>query len=121
VLAVEDGPTLTHGGMPVGAAALAARRWGGTLVDPRPYARGSLREIFDRYPALGPVLPAMGYSAAQLAELGATIDAVPCDLVLLGTPADLRRGLAIRHPVQRVGYEVEELGGPTFDELLAGL
>jgi predicted GTPase len=121
VLAVEDGPTLTHGGMPVGAAALAARRWGGTLVDPRPYARGSLREIFDRYPALGPVLPAMGYSAAQLAELGATIDAVPCDVVLLGTPADLRRGLAIRHPVQRVGYEVEERGGPTFDELLAGL
>ncbi len=121
VLAVEDGPTLTHGGMPVGAAALAARRWGGTLVDPRPYARGSLREVFDRYPALGPVLPAMGYSAAQLAELGATIDAVPCDLVLLGTPADLRRGLAIRHSVQRVRYEVEEVGGPTFDELLAGL
>ncbi len=121
VLAVEDGPTLTHGGMPVGAAALAAGRWGGTLVDPRPYARGSLREVFDRYPALGPVLPAMGYSAAQLAELGATIDAVPCDLVLLGTPADLRRGLTIRHPVQRVHYEVEELGGPTFDELLAGL
>jgi predicted GTPase len=121
VLAVEDGPTLTHGGMPVGAAALAAGRWGGTLVDPRPYARGSLREVFDRYPALGPVLPAMGYSAAQLAELGATIDAVPCDLVLLGTPADLRRGLTIRHPVQRVRYEVEELGGPTFDELLAGL
>ncbi len=121
VLAVEDGPTLTHGGMPVGAAALAARRWGGILVDPRPYARGSLREVFDRYPALGPVLPAMGYSAAQLAELGATIDAVPCDLVLLGTPADLRRGLTIRHPVQRVRYEVEELGGPTFDELLAGL
>jgi predicted GTPase len=121
VLAVEDGPTLTHGGMPVGAAALAARRWGGILVDPRPYARGSLREVFDRYPALGPVLPAMGYSAAQLAELGATIDAVPCDLVLLGTPADLRRGLTIRHPVQRVRYEVEELGGPTFEELLAGL
>ncbi len=121
VLAVEDGPTLTHGGMPVGAAALAARRWGGTLVDPRPYARGSLSEVFARFPALGPVLPAMGYSAAQLAELGATIDAVPCDVVLLGTPADLRRGLTIRHPVQRVGYEVEERGGPTFDELLAGL
>jgi predicted GTPase len=119
VLAVEDGPTLTHGGMPLGAAALVTERIGGTLVDPRPYARGSLRDVFEAHPALGPVLPAMGYSPAQLADLEATIDAVPCDLVLLGTPADLRRGLHIRHAVQRAQYRVEEACGPSFAELLA--
>jgi predicted GTPase len=108
VLAVDDGPTLTHGGMPAGAAELAARQLGATLVDPRPYARGSLREAFTTYPALGPVLPALGYSPAQIAELAATIDAVPCDLVLLGTPVDLRRSLTVRHPVVRVRYAVEE-------------
>ncbi len=121
VLAVEDGPTLTHGGMTIGAAALAVERAGGTLVDPRPYARGSLRHVFDAYPALGPVLPAMGYSPSQLADLESTINAVPCDLVLLGTPADLRRGLRIRHAVQRVHYRVEEVGELSFAELLAGL
>jgi predicted GTPase len=121
VLAVEDGPTLTHGGMPTGAAALAARRLGATLVDPRPHARGSLMEVFLRYPGLGPVLPAMGYGAAQMADLEATIDAVPCDVVLLGTPVDLRRSLRLRHPAARVTYEVEEAGGPSFEELLAGL
>jgi predicted GTPase len=121
VLAVEDGPTLTHGGMPLGAAALVTERLGGTLVDPRPYARGSLLPLFEAYPALGPVLPAMGYSPAQLADLEATINAVRCDLVLLGTPADLRRGLRIQHPVQRAHYRVEEVGGPSFEELLADL
>jgi predicted GTPase len=118
VLAVEDGPTLTHGGMTMGAASLAVERLGGTLVDPRPYARGSLRAVFTAYPALGPVLPAMGYSASQLADLEATINAVPCDLVLLGTPADLRRALRLRHPVQRARYRVEEVGSPSFAELL---
>jgi predicted GTPase len=121
VLAVEDGPTLTHGGMPLGAAALVSERLGGTLVDPRPYAHGSIIQVFDAYPTLGPVLPAMGYSPDQLADLEATINAVPCDLVLLGTPADLRRGLRIRHPVQRAHYRVEEAGGPSFAELLADL
>jgi predicted GTPase len=121
VLAVEDGPTLTHGGMRLGAAALVTERTGGTLVDPRPYARGSLRAVFETYPTLGPVLPAMGYSPTQLADLEATINAVPCDLVLLGTPADLRRGLSIRHPVQRAHYRVEEAGALTFAELLADL
>jgi predicted GTPase len=121
VLAVEDGPTLTHGGMPRGAAALATLRWGGTLVDPRPYVRGSLAAVFRAFPALGPVLPAMGYDPSQLAELEATINAVPCDLVLLGTPADLRRGLRLSHPVARVDYRVEEVGPPSFGELLAGL
>ena len=121
VLAVEDGPTLTHGGMPSGAAELAARALGATLVDPRPHARGSLREVFAQYPGLGPVLPAMGYSAGQMADLQATIDAVPCDAVLLGTPIDLRRSLTVRHPVTRVRYRAEAIGRPDFEELLAGL
>ena len=109
VLAVEDGPSVTHGGLPTGAAELVARREGGVLVDPRPYAQGSLRRVFEEYSTLGPVLPAMGYSATQLAELQATIDAVPCDLVLLGTPVDLRRSLRVRHPLARVRYELEEV------------
>jgi len=121
VLAVDDGPTLTHGGMPAGAAELAARRFGATLVDPRPYARGSLREVFARYPGLGPVLPAVGYGPAQLADLQATIDAVPCDLVLLGTPVDLRRSLTVRHPVVRVRYRLEEAGPLALEDVLAGV
>jgi predicted GTPase len=121
VLAVDDGPTLTHGGMPAGAAELAARRAGAILVDPRPHARGALREVFRAYPALGPVLPAVGYGPAQLADLRATIDAVPCEVVLLGTPIDLRRSFALRQPVVRVTYEVEEAGGPSFEALLEGL
>ncbi|MBI3029286.1 MAG: GTPase [Candidatus Rokubacteria bacterium] len=121
VLAVEDGPTLTHGGMPTGAAELAARRLGARLVDPRPHARGSILKVFEQYPALGPVLPAMGYGAGQIAELEATINAVPCDLVLLGTPIDLSRSLTLRHPVARVRYRIEEVGHPDFDEILRGL
>ncbi len=121
VLAVEDGPTLTHGGMPTGAAELAAKSLGATLVDPRPYARGSIRKVYEAYPALGYVLPAMGYGAEQIAELEAMINAVPCDLVLLGTPIDLSRSLTLRHPVARVRYRIEEVGHPDFDEILAGL
>jgi predicted GTPase len=107
--------------MPVGAAELAACRAGAELVDPRPYARGSLRELFTVYPALGRVLPAVGYGPAQLADLQATIDAVPCDLVLLGTPVDLRRTLAVRAPLLRVRYDVEEAVGGSFAEVLAGV
>jgi predicted GTPase len=121
VLAVDDGPTLTHGGMPAGAAQLAARDLGATLVDPRPYARGSLREVFASYPRLGPVLPAMGYGKSQIGELEATIDATPCDVVLVGTPLDLRRSLAVRHPVVRARYEAEECGAVTFDDVLGDL
>ena len=121
VLAVEDGPTLTHGGMPAGAAELAAKSLGATLVDPRPHARGSILKVFEAYPALGPVLPAMGYSTEQIGELEATINAVPCDLVLLGTPIDLSRSLTLRHPVARVRYRIEEVGHPNFDEILRGL
>jgi predicted GTPase len=121
VLAIDDGPTLTHGGLPAGAAELAARRVGAILVDPRPYAQGSLRTAFDAYPTLGPVLPALGYGARQLADLRATIEAVPCDAVLVGTPVDLGRLLALRQPVIRVRYEVEAVGRPGFEEILAGL
>jgi len=118
VLAVDDGPTLTHGGMPSGAAEIVARRAGAVLVDPRPFAVGEIAAVFRRYPALGPVLPSMGYGRAQLADLEATIAAVPCDVVLLGTPLDLRRSLRIRQPVARVRYELEECGGPSVESLL---
>jgi predicted GTPase len=117
VLAVEDGPTLTHGGMPVGAAQMAARRLGATLVDPRPYARGSIAAVYAQYPHLGPVLPAMGYGPAQLADLAATIDAVPCDVILLGTPIDLGRSLRVSRPIRRVRYEAEATG-PSFEDIL---
>jgi predicted GTPase len=121
VLAVDDGPTLTHGGLPAGAAELAARRHGARLVDPRPYARGSLRVAFESYPALGPVLPALGYDPAQRADLRATIEAVPSDLVLSGTPVDLVRVLGLSRPVLRVRYEVEDAGMPDLEQVLAGL
>ena len=121
VLAVDDGPTLTHGGMPSGAAELAARALGATLVDPRPYARGSLRDVFAAYPRLGPVLPAMGYGKTQLRELEATIDATPCDAVLVGTPLDLRRSLKVRHPIVRARYEAEVCGPVTFADVLGDL
>ena len=121
VLAVDDGPTLTHGGMPSGAAQLAAQRLGATLVDPRPYACGSLRDVFARHPRLGPVLPAMGYGKTQIGELEATIDATPCDIVLVGTPLDLRRSLSVRHPVVRARYEAEACGPVTFADVLGGL
>jgi predicted GTPase len=121
VLAVDDGPTLTHGGMRAGAAELAAHRAGAVLVDPRPYARGSVSAVFAEHPTLGPVLPAVGYGPAQLEDLRATIDAVPCDVVLLGTPVDLRRAFTVHPPVRRVHYEVEEAGGSSLEAVLAGL
>jgi len=112
VLAVEDGPTVTHGGMAYGAAALAAKRYGAAaLADPRPYARGSLAEAYRKHTHLGSLLPALGYSAGQLEELRQAIDDTPCDLVLVGTPVDLKTLLGFRRPAIRVRYEVEELGG----------
>jgi predicted GTPase len=121
VLAVEDGPSVTHGGLPAGAAELVARREGAILVDPRPHAQGSLGRVYDEYPTLGRVLPAMGYGAHQLAELQETIDAIPCDLVVLGTPVDLRRSLRVRHPVARVRYELEEVTPGDLQAALASL
>jgi len=119
VLVVEDGPTLTHGGMSYGAGTLVARRYGAAeLVDPRPFAVGSLRGVFAAYPHLGPVLPSTGYGEAQIRELAATIAAVPCDLVLVASPVDLRRLIAIRQPAARVSYAFEEIGIPQLPALL---
>jgi predicted GTPase len=112
VLVVEDGPSLSHGGMSYGAGVVAARRFGAAeLVDPRPYAVGSLQRVFEDYPHLGPVLPAMGYSREQLRDLAATLEAVPCDLILCATPVDLRRLLSLATPLRMVHYEFIELDG----------
>jgi predicted GTPase len=112
VVVLEDGPTLTHGGMPYGAGVVAARRFGAArLVDPRPVAVGSIREIFERYPALEPLVPAMGYGAAQIEELQATLNAVDADLVLSATPIDLTRLMTLDTPITRVRYELAEAGG----------
>jgi predicted GTPase len=119
VLAVEDGPTLTHGDMSFGAGILAARKFGASeIIDPRPYAVGSIREAFQRYPKTGAVLPALGYGAKQIAELEATINAAPVDLVLIATPIDLRRIVKIKHPTVRVRYELKEIGQPTLADIL---
>ncbi len=121
VLVVEDGPTLTHGEMSYGAGTVAARRFGAAeLVDPRPYAVGSIAEAFEKYPQMGPLLPAVGYGKRQIEELEETINATPCDLVLVATPIDLRRVLKhIKHPVDRVRYELQEIGRPTLEDVLA--
>ena len=122
VLVVEDGPTLTHGEMPYGAGVVAARQCGAAkLIDPRPYAVGSIRGTYERYTHLNSLLPAMGYSAMQRHELEATIAATPCDLVLIATPIDLARVIKIDKPSVRVTYEVEELTKPGLSEKLATL
>ncbi len=109
VLVVEDGPTLTHGEMRYGAGHIAARRFGASaIVDPRPYAVGTIRTTFEQYRHLTDVLPAMGYGAAQMRDLEQTINAVPCDAVLIGTPIDLGRVLRLNKPAVRVTYELEE-------------
>jgi len=120
VLVVEDGPTLTHGEMPYGAGVVAARQGeAAELVDPRPYAVGSIRGTFERYRHLTNLLPAMGYSAMQKHELEETIRRTPCDLVLIATPIDLARVIKLDKPNLRVTYEVEELTKPGLAELLA--
>lgn len=119
VLVVEDGPTITHGEMAYGAGWVAATRNGAAeIVDPRPYLAGNLAATFAQYPQIGPVLPAMGYGAAQIADLAATIAAVPADLVLVATPIDLRRVLTLTKPAQRVRYELQEIGEPTLTTIL---
>ncbi|MFC2036792.1 cyclic 2,3-diphosphoglycerate synthase [Chloroflexota bacterium] len=119
VLVVEDGPTLTHGEMAYGAGLVAARRFGAAeIIDPRPYAVGSIAETFAKYPTTGPVLPAMGYGDEQVRELEETINTTPCDLVIIGTPIDLRRVVSISHPAERVRYELQVIGQPTLYEIL---
>ena len=119
VLVVEDGPTITHGGMPFGAGTVAARQAGAEMVDPRPHAVGSIADTYARYPHIGPVLPAMGYSTEQLADLQATIDATPCDAVIAGTPIDLGRLVTCAAPIRETGYDLEELGEPRLADVLA--
>ena len=119
VLVVEDGPTLTHGEMPYGAGVVAANRYGAAkLVDPRPFAVGSIQRTFEKFQHLGKLLPAMGYSEVQRHELEETIRRVPCDVVLVATPIDLSRAIRLDKPYVRVRYEVEEVGRPAITELL---
>ncbi|AUX08029.1 putative GTPase [Halalkaliarchaeum desulfuricum] len=119
VLAVEDGPTLTHGGTSVGAASIAAEQFGaGEVVDPRPHAVGSIADVFEDYDHLGNVLPAMGYSEQQLAELEQSIANVDCDVVLAGTPIDLSKIVDVDTPIVRVRYEIEERGDLDFEAVL---
>ncbi len=119
VLVVEDGPTLTHGEMRYGAGVMAARKFGAAeIVDPRPGAVGSIAATFETYPHTDMVLPAMGYGKDQIADLEATIEATPCDLVLIATPIDLRRLVNFDRPAMRVTYELQEIGQPTLEEPL---
>jgi predicted GTPase len=120
VLAIEDGPTLTHGEMAYGAAVLAAKQGGASsLVDPRPFAVGSIKETFAKYPHMTELLPAMGYGRRQMEELRETIARSDAELVLVGTPIDLRRVIELDKPALRVTYRLQELGEPTIAELLA--
>jgi predicted GTPase len=119
VLVVEDGPTLTHGNMAYGAGTIAAKKLGAKeIVDPRPYAVGSIRDTFKKYTHLGALLPAMGYSDKQVDELEKTINAAPCDLVIIGTPIDLRRILSLNKPAVRARYELQEISKPDIEEIL---
>ncbi len=119
VLVVEDGPTLTHGGMPFGAASIAARQFGAAeMVDPKPFAVGSIRKTFESYPHIGSQLPSMGYSEQQIRDLEATINAVDCDLVVFSTPADLTSLLNLNKPALRVRYEYKDHGRPRLEDIL---
>jgi len=119
VLVVEDGPTLTHGEMAYGAGFVAARRFGaGEIVDPRPYAVDSIKATYEKYPNTGTILPAMGYGDAMMRDLEETINKADVDLVLSGTPIDLTRIIKINKPLQRVRYELQEIGEPTLKTIL---
>ena len=119
VLAIEDGPTITHGSMPYGAAVIIAKNLGASeIVDPRPYAVGSIKEAYKKYPHLGALLPALGYGEKQVAELKETIDRIPCDVVVLGTPIDLRRVITIKQPTVRANYELKVLGPVSLEQIL---
>ncbi|MDP8321426.1 MAG: cyclic 2,3-diphosphoglycerate synthase [Candidatus Stygibacter australis] len=119
VLVVEDGPTLTHGEMTYGAGIVAAEKYGAEdLVDPRPWAVGEIAATFAKYPEIGELLPAMGYGDQQIKDLETTINDTECDLVVIGTPIDLRRIINIKHPAVQVGYELQEIGKPTLKQLI---
>jgi predicted GTPase len=119
VLVIEDGPTLTHGGMKYGAGIVAARKYGAAeIIDPRPFAVGTIKKTFEKYNHLDNVLPAMGYGDKQTRELAKTIEAIDCDLVVSATPIDITRVIKVSKPILRVGYELEEIGSPTLKDLL---
>jgi predicted GTPase len=121
VLVIEDGPTLTHGEMAYGAGWIAARRFGaGEIIDPRPYAVGAIQQTYEKYPNTGPILPAMGYGSQMIKDLEETINKANADLVLSATPIDLTRILKVSAPLQRVRYELQEIGKPTLQDLLTG-
>ena len=119
VLVIEDGPTLTHGGMSFGAGVLAARQYGALeIIDPRPYAVGSIRETYGKYPHMENLLPAMGYGRKQVEELSASINRTPWDTVLIGTPIDLRKIIRIDKPAERVRYGMQETGEPQLEKII---
>ncbi|NLZ36263.1 MAG: GTPase, partial [Clostridiales bacterium] len=119
VLVIEDGPTLTHGEMKIGAGVVAAQRFGAAeLVDPRPYAVGKLKNTFQSYPEIGTVLPAMGYGDEQMKDLAATIDACDCDSVIIATPIDLKRVIEIKKPCVKVEYQLQEIGQPNLETVI---
>jgi len=119
VLVVEDGPTLTHGNMAYGAGTIAAKRLRASeIVDPRPYAVGSIKDAFKEYTHLGTVLPAMGYGNEQIEELEETINATPCDVVVIGNPIDLRQLLRLNKPAIRAKYELQEISKPNLEDVL---
>jgi predicted GTPase len=119
VLVIEDGPTITHGNMPYGAGEIMAKREGASvIVDPRPYAVGSIKETYAKYAHLGAILPAMGYGGRQVAELKETIERTPCDVVVIGTPIDLRRVMTINKPTVRVKYELQVLDPVSLEHVL---
>lgn len=117
-LIVEDGPTLTHGEMRIGAGTVAAMKNGATIVDPRPYTTGTITETFKKYPDIGHLLPAMGYGTRQVHDLEKTINRVPCDVVVIGTPINLTRMIKIKKPAVRVGYDLQEIGSPNLTDVL---
>jgi predicted GTPase len=120
VLVVEDGPSITHGGMPFGAATIAARKFGAAeIVAPQPFAVGSIRDTYQRYPHIGSQLPSMGYSEQQIMDLEATINRADCDLVVFSTPADLNGLLHINKPAIRIRYEYKDHGPPLLKDVLA--
>jgi len=118
-LVIEDGPTLTHGEMKYGAGVIAARRHGASeIVDPRPWLVGGMKDTFKQYPNIGALLPAMGYSKEQIRDMEKTINACPCDVVVVATPIDLRRLVSMKRPAVRVGYELEEIGRPKLEDVI---